>query len=127
MARRWADRWLGLAVCPADWLRERRPGLDDGPPLECRPIRNRRELAALAGLLCGVYQIGAVHHDQGVIRAGNTDGRRLMVQQLAWVVYLVALSVRERASQRYQRGFALARELPGSGATWRWRPGTART
>jgi transposase len=48
-----------------------------------RQIRNRRELAALVGLVPAPYQSGETEHDQGITRAGNTHVRRMMVQ-LAW-------------------------------------------
>jgi transposase len=48
-----------------------------------REIRNRRELAALVGVVPAPYQSGETEHDQGITRAGNTHVRRMMVQ-LAW-------------------------------------------
>jgi transposase len=48
-----------------------------------RQIRNRRELAALVGLVPALYQSGESQHDQGITRAGNAHVRRVMVQ-LAW-------------------------------------------
>jgi transposase len=48
-----------------------------------RQIRNRRQLAALVGLVPAPYQSGESAHDQGISRAGNAHVRRLMVQ-LAW-------------------------------------------
>ena len=48
-----------------------------------RAIRNRRELAALVGLVPAPYQSGEMAHDQGITRAGNTHVRRMIVQ-LAW-------------------------------------------
>jgi transposase len=48
-----------------------------------RQIRNRRELAALVGLVPGRYQSGETARDQGITRAGNVHVRRVMVQ-LAW-------------------------------------------
>jgi transposase len=48
-----------------------------------RQIRNRRELAALVGLVPSVYQSGDSFRDQGITRAGNRHVRRVLVQ-LAW-------------------------------------------
>lgn len=48
-----------------------------------REIRNRRELAALVGVVPAPYQSGETEHDQGITRAGNTHVRRMIVQ-LAW-------------------------------------------
>ena len=48
-----------------------------------RQIQNRRQLAALVGLVPAPYQSGESTHDQGITRAGNKHVRRLMVQ-LAW-------------------------------------------
>lgn len=48
-----------------------------------RQIQNRRQLAALVGLVPAPYQSGDSAHDQGITRAGNKHVRRLMVQ-LAW-------------------------------------------
>jgi transposase len=48
-----------------------------------RQIQNRRQLAALVGLVPAPYQSGETAHDQGITRAGNKHVRRLMVQ-LAW-------------------------------------------
>lgn len=48
-----------------------------------REIRNRRELAALVGVVPAPYQSGEMAHDQGITHAGNTHVRRMLVQ-LAW-------------------------------------------
>jgi transposase len=48
-----------------------------------RHIRDRRELAALVGMVPAPYQSGETRHDQGISRAGNRHVRRMMVQ-LAW-------------------------------------------
>jgi transposase len=61
-----------------------------------RAIKNRRQLAALVGLVPAPYQSGETAHDQGITRAGNKHVRRLMVQ-LAW------------SWVRYQPDSALAR------------------
>ena len=48
-----------------------------------RKIRNRRELAALVGLVPTPYQSGGSHREQGISKAGNKRLRRLLVE-LAW-------------------------------------------
>src|SRR2546425_7890522 len=48
-----------------------------------RQIQNRRELAALVGVVPAPYQSGETYYDQGIRRAGNTHVRRIMVH-LAW-------------------------------------------
>jgi transposase len=53
-----------------------------------RQIQNRRQLAALVGLVPAPYQSGETNHDQGITRAGNKHVRRLMVQLAwTWVLY----------------------------------------
>jgi transposase len=49
-----------------------------------RKIRNRRELASLAGLTPTPYDSGSSRHEQGISKAGNRLVRWMMVQ-LAWV------------------------------------------
>lgn len=49
-----------------------------------RQIRNRRELASLAGLAPTPYDSGNSRHEQGISKAGNRLVRWMMVQ-LAWV------------------------------------------
>ena len=48
-----------------------------------RQIRNRRELAALAGLTPTPYQSGDVAHEQGISKAGNRRMRTMLVE-IAW-------------------------------------------
>jgi len=48
-----------------------------------RKIRNRRELASLAGLTPTPYDSGGSRHEQGISKAGNRLVRWMMVQ-LAW-------------------------------------------
>lgn len=48
-----------------------------------RQIRNRRELAALAGLTPTPYDSGDTQHDQGISKAGNKRVRSMMIQ-IAW-------------------------------------------
>jgi transposase len=48
-----------------------------------RNIRNRRELAALAGLTPTPYQSGDTAHEQGISKAGNRHIRTMLVE-IAW-------------------------------------------
>jgi hypothetical protein len=48
-----------------------------------RNIRNRRELAALAGLTPTPYQSGDSAHEQGISKAGNRHIRTMLVE-IAW-------------------------------------------
>lgn len=48
-----------------------------------RQIRNRRELAALAGLTPTPYQSGDTQHEQGISKAGNRR-MRMMLVEIAW-------------------------------------------
>jgi transposase len=48
-----------------------------------RKIRNRRELAALAGLTPTPYNSGDLAHEQGISKAGNRHVRRMLIE-IAW-------------------------------------------
>ena len=73
-----------------------------------RQIRNRRELAALVGLVPAAYQSGETHRDQGITRAGNTHVRRIMVQ-LAWG--WLRFQPQSALTQWYQRRFSSGKRL----------------
>jgi transposase len=49
----------------------------------CRGFRDRRSLAAFAGLAPSPYSSGRLQHDQGISKAGNSVVRARLVQ-LAW-------------------------------------------
>jgi transposase len=49
-----------------------------------RQFRNRREVAALAGLAPTPYQSGTSNHEQGISRAGNARVRSMAIE-IAWV------------------------------------------
>jgi transposase len=91
--------------------------------LEClfRSFRNRRQVAAYAGLAPTPWQSGSVNHEQGVSQSGNPRLRSTMIQ-LAWLWLqhqpTSALSrwFKERVKQNGGRGkkaaiVALARKL----------------
>ncbi len=48
-----------------------------------RKFRNRRELGSLAGLTPTPYQSGAMHHEQGIAKAGNRYIRWMAIE-IAW-------------------------------------------
>jgi transposase len=49
-----------------------------------REMRNRRQLASLAGLVPSPYNSGSMVRDQGISKAGNRRARALLIQ-LAWL------------------------------------------
>jgi transposase len=67
-----------------------------------RQIRNRRELASLAGLAPTPYDSGNSRHEQGISKAGNRLVRWMMVQ-LAWG--WLHFQPKSRLSRWYQRRF----------------------
>jgi transposase len=67
-----------------------------------RQIRNRRELASLAGLAPTPYDSGGSRHEQGISKAGNRLVRWMMVQ-LAWV--WLQYQPNSELSKWYQRRF----------------------
>jgi transposase len=90
---------------------------------EClfRPFRNRRQIAAYAGLAPTPWQSGSVRHEQGVSKSGNPRLRSTMIQ-LAWLwlrhqpTSELSLWFRERVKRNGGRGkktaiVALARKL----------------
>ena len=90
---------------------------------EClfRPFRNRRQIAAYAGLAPTPWQSGSMRHEQGVSKSGNPRLRSTMIQ-LAWLwlrhqpTSELSLWFRERVKRNGGRGkktaiVALARKL----------------
>jgi transposase len=67
-----------------------------------RQIRNRRELASLAGLTPTPYNSGDTQREQGISKAGNRWVRWMMVE-LAWS--WLRLQPRSKLSRWYQRRF----------------------
>lgn len=67
-----------------------------------RQIRNRKELAALAGLTPTPYASGETQHEQGISKAGNKRVRWMMVQ-IAWI--WLRQQPHSALSQWYQRRF----------------------
>jgi len=68
-----------------------------------RAFRNRREVAALAGLVSTPYNSGDSERDQGFSKAGNRRVRAMMVE-IAWL--WLRFQPKSALSQWYQRRFA---------------------
>jgi transposase len=68
-----------------------------------RGFRNRREVAALAGLVSTPYNSGKSERDQGISKAGNRRVRAMMVE-IAWL--WLRFQPKSALSQWYQRRFA---------------------
>lgn len=68
-----------------------------------RKIRNRRELAALAGLTPTPYQSGDSDHEQGISKAGNRRMRSMLVE-IAWC--WLRYQPQSELARWYQRRFA---------------------
>ena len=68
-----------------------------------RGIRNRRELASLAGLAPTPYDSGEARHEQGISKAGNRRVRWMMIE-LAWG--WLRYQPESELSRWYQRRFA---------------------
>jgi len=68
-----------------------------------RAFRNRRELAALAGLVGTPYNSGESERDQGISKAGNRRVRAMIVE-IAWL--WLRFQPRSALSQWYQSRFA---------------------
>ncbi|MDH3289288.1 MAG: IS110 family transposase [Betaproteobacteria bacterium] len=68
-----------------------------------RGFRNRREVAALAGLVGSPYNSGESERDQGISKAGNRRVRAMMVE-IAWL--WLRFQPKSALSQWYHRRFA---------------------
>ena len=68
-----------------------------------RRFRNRREVAALAGLVGTPYNSGESERDQGISKAGNRRVRAMIVE-IAWL--WLRFQPKSALSQWYQRRFA---------------------
>jgi transposase len=67
-----------------------------------RAFRNRRELAALAGLVGTPYNSGESERDQGISKAGNRRVRAMIVE-IAWL--WLRFQPKSVLSQWYHRRF----------------------
>jgi transposase len=77
-----------------------------------RQIQNRRQLAALVGLVPAPYQSGERTRDQGITRAGNKHVRRLMVQLAwSWVRYQPNSALTQWYHDKFGRGSRRLRRI----------------
>jgi transposase len=77
-----------------------------------RAIKNRRELAALAGLVPTPYGSGESHREQGISKAGNRRVRWVLVQlSWGWLRYQPNSALSEWYRQRFGAGNARARKV----------------
>lgn len=77
-----------------------------------RQIRNRRELAALAGLTPTPYQSGDVEHEQGISKAGNKRVRWMLVEiAWGWLRWQPQSALARWYQRRYGAGSSRQRKL----------------
>jgi transposase len=77
-----------------------------------RSIKNRRELAALAGLAPTPYGSGESHREQGISKAGNRRVRWVLVQLAwGWLRYQPDSALSEWYRKRFGSGNARARKV----------------
>jgi transposase len=77
-----------------------------------REIRNRRELAALAGLTPTPYQSGDTDHEQGISKAGNRRVRTMLVEiAWCWLRYQSESELARWYQRRFGAGNARQRKI----------------
>jgi transposase len=77
-----------------------------------RAIKNRRELAALAGLVPTPYGSGEGHREQGISKAGNRRVRWVLVELAwGWLRYQPGSALSEWYRKRFGSGNARARKV----------------
>lgn len=77
-----------------------------------RDIRNRRELASLAGLVPTPYSSGGSEREQGISKAGNRRLRRMMVELAwCWLRYQPASELSRWYLRRFGSGNARQRKI----------------
>jgi transposase len=77
-----------------------------------RKIRNRRELAALAGLTPTPYQSGDMEHEQGISKAGNRRMRWMMVEiAWRWLYFQPQSELAKWYQRRYGQGNSRQRKI----------------
>jgi transposase len=80
--------------------------------LFCRPLRNRREVGALSGLVSVPYRSGTIVHDQGLARSGLRAVRRIAVEiAWAWRRYQPDSALTQWYERRFGGGGAVARRI----------------
>jgi transposase len=77
-----------------------------------RQIRNRRELAALVGLVPTPYASGESRREQGISKAGNRRVRWLMIELAwGWLRYQPQSDLSQWYQRRFGQGNARARKI----------------
>jgi transposase len=77
-----------------------------------RKIRNRRELAALAGLTPTPYQSGDLEHEQGISKAGNRRIRTMLVEiAWGWLRFQPDSELSQWYEKRFGKGNARQRKI----------------
>lgn len=77
-----------------------------------RPLRNRREVGALTGLVAAPYRSGTIARDQGIARSGLPAVRRIAVEMAwAWCRYQPSSALTQWYHQRFGGGGAVTRRI----------------
>jgi transposase len=77
-----------------------------------RRIRNRKQLAALAGLTPTPYQSGDCDHEQGISKAGNRRLRTMAVEiAWCWLHYQPASALSQWYEKRFAKGSSRQRRI----------------
>lgn len=77
-----------------------------------RQIRNRKQLAALAGLAPTPYQSGDSDHEQGISKAGNRRMRTMAVEiAWCWLRYQPGSDLRQWYQRRFAKGSSRQRRI----------------
>jgi transposase len=77
-----------------------------------RRIRNRKQLAALAGLTPTPYQSGASDHEQGISKAGNRRLRTMAVEiAWCWLHYQPGSALSQWYEKRFAKGSSRQRRI----------------
>jgi transposase len=77
-----------------------------------RRIRNRKQLAALAGLTPTPYQSGDEHHEQGISKAGNRRLRTMAVEiAWCWLHHQPTSALSQWYAKRFAKGSSRQRRI----------------
>ena len=77
-----------------------------------RQIRNRKQLASLAGLTPTPYQSGDSDHEQGISKAGNRRLRTMAVEiAWCWLHYQPCSALSEWYQNRFAKGSSRRRRI----------------
>ena len=77
-----------------------------------RQFHNRREVAALAGLVPAPYDSGATHREQGITKTGNRYMRTLAIELAwGWLRYQPASALSQWYERRFGQGSSRQRRI----------------